>query len=274
MARLCRFMEQLAALNDGVTGDAERVAQLERVLDFDHVASHVRRAVAQAELACDPVPHLTVAELLPSTAYKALIEAIPPPVFFDGEIERGQEVRVPPRLAPLTSIMTWSFLTDVVVRPLVPMLIARFEEPLGSSTRARFPSLPSFADWDVEIALIDGRIVRRLPGYSSAVARDRSRDFLSGVLHLARIDDGEDFGSSLHGRSMPFRANTLLVFHGPAGAHAYLPIPTAVEAERYAYEFGVRLTPRDRARLADRSAKGQGPDGIGVNGKQPYPPPQ
>lgn len=250
MASLQRRMEQLAALHAGGE-EAARIARLERVLDFDCVVAHLHGAVARAELAGNPAPHLLVTDLLPPNVYGALIEAIPPAVCFDGRTGQVQEMRVPPRLAPMPSIVTWIFF-DEVVRVLSDLLVARLTEPLGAYARAQFPSLPPFRDWDVEITVTEGRLVRRAPGSSGRPAIDRAWDLVSGIVYLARQHDTVEYGSAWHGVTIPFRGNTMLACVGPLDARAYVPIPTGApaETERYSYEFGIGPSRDGRHRLS------------------------
>lgn len=217
-------LEQLSALRDEERRAPARIASLERVLDFDRVAAHVGDAVARSEWVAGPVPHLIVSNLLPGEVYRALVDAIPHPVFFDGHGAHGQELRVPPRLAPSSSIVAWTFMHDVVLQRLADRLVARVTEAVGPLTVSR------------------ARLLRRTPGYGGGGgAADRPPDLLTGIVDLARNGDTEEYGNRLQAAAMPFRANTLLVCVGPPEARAYAPIPSdaPVDTERYSYEFGI-----------------------------------
>lgn len=248
--------EQLSTLRDEERHTAARMAGLERALDFDRVAGHVRGAVAQAALVAEPVPHLVVSSLLPQDVYQALIETMPPLVFFDGRAERGQELRVPPRLAPTASIVAWTFLNEIVLQVLSELLVARLAEPLAAHARERFPSLP-FGELGVDMTLSGARLVRRTPGYTGGGSADRPWDLLTAILHLARHQDTEEYGSRLRAKVVPFRANALLVCVGPPDAHAYASIPPGAPAdtERYAYEFGIGPSKDARRTLTAASGK-------------------
>ena len=247
---LRRRMEQLSALRDEERDVAARVAELERVLDFTRVAAHVRSAARESPLVAEPVPHLIVSNLLPADAYRAVMHAIPASVLLDGRAERGQEVRVPPRLAPTTAIITWTFLNEVG-RVLSDVLVERLAEPLAAHARRRFPSLPPADGWGVEITLSEARIVRRIPGYQGGSPADRPWDLLTGVLYLGRHQDTAEYGSRLHGAAIPFRANSLLACAGAADIHAYASIPrdAPADTERYSYEFGIGPTKDARRTL-------------------------
>jgi hypothetical protein len=251
VSTLRRRVEQLSALRAGADQAGAQIARLERALDFDRVAAHVRAAVMQALRASDAVAHLLVIDLVPSETYQALIDAIPAPAFFDGDAERGEELRVPPRGVPTTSLVTYAFVHEIG-RLVANLLLTSLAEPLASYTRARFPSLPPFRDWPVDIPLTEGRLVRRRPGYIGRRPPDRPWQLASGVLDLARAHETEEFGGTLQGAVIPFRANTLLAYVGPPDVHAYASIPVDAPAgtERYAYEFGIGPARDDRRTLA------------------------
>ena len=253
---LRRRMEQLVALREEEPELAARIARLERVLDFSRVAAHVRTAVAQASLVVEPVPYLVAPDLLPADVYQAVIGAIPAPVFFDGRVARGQELRVPPRLAPVTVIVTWTFVNEIG-RVLSDLLVARLAEPLAAYTHDRFPSLPPPGERGVEMTLSEARIVRRVLGYQGGSAAGRPWDVATGVLGLGRHQDTEEYGSRLQGGSIPFRSNSLLAWVGAADTHAYASIPPDApeDTERYTYEFGIGPTKDVRRTVMARMPK-------------------
>ncbi|MBI4486247.1 MAG: hypothetical protein HY655_09575 [Acidobacteria bacterium] len=251
MTTLQRRMEQLAALHERGE-EVGRIARLERVLEFDRVVAHVRAAVARAELAGDPVPHLLVSDLLPAEVYAAVLDAIPAAVFFNGRVAQGQELRVPPRLAPMVSIITWMFV-DEVGRLLSDLLVARLAEPLAAYARARFPSLPPFGDWGVDITVTESRLVRRGPGYVGPPPADGRWDLINGVVHLARHQDTAEYGGRLQTQEIAFRANSMVTWVGPPEAHVHVSIPRHAppNLERYTYEFRVGPTREGRSRLGN-----------------------
>lgn len=251
--KLERETDQIGALRVAERDVDARIGALERILNVERVSAHVHAAVAQARLMQSPVPHMLVEGLLPPDVYGAVIDATPSRVFFDASVEHAGEFRVPLRLAPTHAIVTTMFLNEVVLRSLSPLLLQRFDEPLAAFTRARFPTLPRFGEWGVEVTLSQARIVLRSPGYTGAVAVDRPWGFLTGVLYLARPHDTEQFGSCLHPTLIPFRGNAALIFLAPADAHRYEPIPQTAPAgtERYTYEFGIGPTREGRRRLAE-----------------------
>ncbi len=248
---LRRRTEQLSALRAETPQWEARIAALEGLLDFDRVSAHARGAAERARLAASPVPHLVIAELFPRDVYRTLLDAIPMPVFFDGRATEGQQLGVPPRLAPAHAVVTWMFVNDVVRQSLSELLVARLAAPLTAYAHERFPSLPPLAEWAGEMTLIDGRIVRRTPGYAGPAPVDRPWELLTGVLDLVRDHDGEEYGSRLAGVSIPFRPNTALVCVGPPDRRSYAPIPPDAPAgvERHTYEFGIGPARSARRRL-------------------------
>lgn len=249
MQRVQQRTDQLFALKGAEPQAAQRLEQLEAVLDFETVAAHLQTAVARGSLTLDPIPHMSVQDLLPGPVYRAVLDALPPPVFFEGADDRMQDLRVPPRTGSLPSVVAWAFITEVVLRALGPSLLVRFESPLAAFARTTFPSLPPFSQWSVAIALSQARIVRRQPGAPETSPPDRPWDLLTCVVALGRPHESEDYGALLDTKALPFRGNTAVVFLGPAQAYRYLAIPSSAppEIERYTYEFGIGPT-RDARR--------------------------
>ena len=261
--KLRRRVDQLSALRTAEPAEGVQLQALERVLDIDRVAQHVRAACAAAELSAGPVPHLVISDVFPGDVYAAIVEAIPEPAFFEAVTDNAYQLRVPPRLAPFQALVTWEFVTAVVLRAFSPALLARLHEPLAAFARTQFPALPSLEDWNVEVTLSQGHIVKRCPGYASAHSEDRPWDLLTTIVDLgASQEDGLD-GSVLGWRppsraelpagsgtvkNIPFRPNGALAFVGPASVHQYASIPRGApqHAVRYAYEFGVGPTREGR----------------------------
>jgi hypothetical protein len=248
-----RHVDQLFELRREELDAPSRMEALERVLNVDRIAAHVRQAVARTEIVEDPVPHAVISGLLPPDAYDSVLAAIPAPVFFEDGSAGGRELRVPPALAPTCTIATWAFVTDLVKDVLAPALVGRFGGPLDRHLAALCPSLDRAGGTGLTFAASAGRIVRRWPGSDAPPARTRPWHFLTTVLFLARPGDGEDHGSRLSGAApeIPFRANSALTVLGPAGAHEYAIIPSTGPAGvvRYSYEFRLGPAPEARRRL-------------------------
>jgi hypothetical protein len=249
--KLRRRVEQLAALRTAEPAEAAQLHALERVLEIDRVAQHVRAACAAAELTDAPVPHLVISDVFPGDVYAAIVEAIPGPAFFDAVTDNAYELRVPPRLAPFQTLVTWEFVTAVVLRAFSPALIARLHEPLAAFARTQFPALPALDDWNVEVTLSQGHIVKRCPGYAGASSEDRPWDLLTTIVDVGASHEEGLYGSVLGSstvKNIPFRPNGALAFVGPASVHQYASIPRRApkHAVRYAYQFGVGPTREGR----------------------------
>jgi hypothetical protein len=231
-------LDQLTALRLADQDASARMDALEHVLGMQRVSAHLRTALERAAIVEEPVPHLVVTDALPVDMYCALLDAIPSDIFFDGKDTTWRELLVPPRLAPTSSIATWTFLADLVRHMLGPMVLGRFQQRLD----AHLAAIGSPAATVIAPVASQGRIVLRWPGYESG-RRSRPWDFLTVILWLARPGDGEEFGSRVRGVGLPFRANSLLVVFDPSGAHEYSPIPprAAAAVRRYSFEFRIGL---------------------------------
>ena len=260
--RLRRRVEQLSALRTAAPAEAAQLHAFEHVLDFDRVAQHVRAACAAAELCAGPVPHLVISEVFPDDVYTAIVDAIPEPAFFEVVTDDGYELRVPPRVASFQALVTWEFVTAVVKRVFSAALLARLHEPLVALARTQFPALPSLEDWNVEVTISQGRIVKRCPGFAGACGEGRPWDLLTTIVDLGGPQQDGLYGSVLGlppssggspadsspVKNLPFRANGAVAFVGPASAHRYASIPHGAPAHavRHAYEFGVGPTREGR----------------------------
>lgn len=120
--------EQLATLRRADAEAGAHLARLSPLFDVERVAAHVRSAVSRAEVIGEPVRHLAIRGLLPPDAYAAVVEAIPPRVVFEDRQPDRPEIGVPPRLAPVASIVAWEFAASAIVRAvLAPAIAVRFE---------------------------------------------------------------------------------------------------------------------------------------------------
>jgi hypothetical protein len=236
--------EQLAALRQGERDAAARMDELEHILDFERVGAHVREAVQRAELVEAPVPYAIIDGLLPPAVYEAAINAIPSRIFFD---DRGgyHELPVPPALAPIHSVATWTFMVSVMNDVLAPALLERFEEPLDRHLTTLCPSVERSRNAGIVLTVSRSRMVLRRPGDASRTDRGGPWDWLTVVLYLARTNDGEDYGSRVRGsdafHTIPFRPNSALTFFHATAAHEYVSIPATAPhgTERYACEFRI-----------------------------------
>jgi hypothetical protein len=239
--------EQLAVLHEEDRHAGARMDALERVLDVKRVSEHCLGAIRDAAIAEAPVSYTVVPDVLPSDIYTALVDAIPPDVFFDLRGPHWRELPIPPRLAPTHVVVAWTFLADVVKRVFGPALVERFRPLLEKEVRAL---CPGFSE-DIGFAVSRGRLVLRQPGFSQSGRRGRSFDLLTAVLWLARAEDGPGYGFRVDGKEIPFQANTLGIVFDSTGRHEYVPVPgtAAADLRRYSYEFRVGADAASRRRL-------------------------
>ncbi len=245
-------------------------------LDYARIRSHVQSAVADAPVHLDPFPHLVVDRWLPRDVYDTVIRALPPSVFFaDRDVSR-QRLLVPFPVAPDYSQRVWRFVArEIVSGMLEPVLTDKFMPLIRDYVRSFCPDMPQ--DVDLSLHASDGRIMLRRPGYVITPHRDPKWGFLTCLVYLVRPGDNEAYGTQLYRvkddeeapsgkpyyveqarcelvKSVPFRANSMLIFLNSTGAHgASIPADAQpANLERYLYQF--RLGPTNRA-IADLLAR-------------------
>jgi hypothetical protein len=262
---LRRRLERLSTLRAAAPAEAAQLRALESSLDFDRTTRHVAAACAAAAMAADPVPHLVVREVFPPEVYAAIVGAIPEPVFFEEVAAGAYELGVPPRLAPFHAMVTWEFVKAVVLHAFSAALIARLHEPLAAFAQTRFPGLPPFDRWNVEVTLSRGRLIRRCPGCAAGSGEDRPWDLLTTIIELGGSpDDGPSGGvlrppasspaelpAEARTVNVPAVANGALAFVGPSAAYEYAAVPhrAPAQAVRHSYEFGIGPTREGRRTL-------------------------
>lgn len=243
----------------------DELQDLPELLDRERIAEHVRRAIAAAPIQDDPFPHIVVEKWLPRNVYEVIIRGIPPSVFFaDRDVSR-QRLMVPFPVAPAYSQRVWRFMASEIVSGMLdPALTEKFGGVIRDYVRSFCPGMPD--DTDLTLHGSDGRIMLRRPGYVITPHRDPKWGFLTGLVYLVRPGDNEAFGTQLYRvrddreasdglpmyidesrcelvKSVPFRANTMLVFMNSVGAHG-ASIPADAQPptlERYLYQY--RLGP-------------------------------
>ncbi len=240
-----------------------QTSTLGRWLNAERIGPFVSAAVEQASLVADPFPHLVVEPLLPPDIYERILDAVPPAVFFAGG--RDEHWAVPAGVAPIYSRQVWTFVADTIAGDILfRALNAKLEDVVRDYIRSFCPALPEGTA--VPLYPSDGRIMLRRPGYDLAPHRDPKWGFVTALLYLAHPGDSEEYGTQLYRvradaeattgavhyldrsqcelvRTVPFRANSLLVFLNTVGAHgAFIPADAApATLERYLYQF--RLGP-------------------------------
>ena len=203
-----RQMAQVRGLQDGSRDVAAVLDVLAAVMDADRVRAHVRAAVERAALLDHSGPRLTIDGLWPNEVYEVLTGAIPDPVFFDGAPAGGQTLRVPPRLAPVAAIATWTFVASIVDREIVPAVAARFA-----------PLLPASGGSELDIA--PGRLVRREVASSAPPMATKAWHWGLVEIDMTRSTEA------------PATANTALAVFTPAAT--YVPLAPAAGV-RHTYE--------------------------------------
>lgn len=244
----------------------DELASLAEALDAKRIGSHVRMAVDAATLETDPCPHVVVENWLPPDIYKRLIDAVPPPVFFTDREMARHRVSVPFTFGPAYSRVVWDFVyRTLVARILNRALNAKFQEVVRDYVHSVCPALSG--DADIRLHASDGRIMLRHRGYNLLPHRDPRWGFMTVLIYLAREGDAEAYGTRLYRvrddagapdsrvyyidpercdlvKTVPFRANSMLVFLNSTGAHAAsIPAEAPADVERYFYQFRLGPSP-------------------------------
>ena len=260
--------EQLTAIDATDAAIADRREDVAPAFDIDHARSHAARAVAGAALELDPFPHVIVDEVLPPDLYEALIEAIPPRVFFEDRPVNKQQVSVPPMLAPAHSRQLWKFVcAELIQRSLVDVIVDKFRAPLTSYLQRYWPDLEP-GDRALRLAASEGRVLLRRPGYAIPPHRDPRWGFITLLLYLARPGDPGAWGTQLYRvpedseapsaqpfwmhdvprevvADVRFVPNRAVIFLNSSGCHgASIPSDAPPDFERYIYQCRVGPSPR------------------------------
>ena len=232
----------------------------------------VQERVAAAQIESSPGPHLVVNQVLPPHIYAELLDTIPAEEAFTvsdkvkSNFEPSKASNVP---------TAWRRFDEEIVAGLAPILVGRFRPALWAMYDEALGR--DAADYliDRQRAFM-GRLMLRRPGYRLKPHRDTRIVALTGLVYCARLGDSTTYGTELyavdgdgvapswktyypineHGatvtlvKSVPFTANTMLVFSNTRGmAHAAAIPPDATQTERYAYQFYVGPCPEDYERF-------------------------
>ena len=129
---LSRQVAQLRRLRDGGGPDTAAVLdELAAVLATDRVAMHLRAAIERAPRHEQPIPRLSIETPWPGDVHQALTAALPDATFFDAATPGARTLRVPPRLAPVSAIATWTFVSRLIDIVALPAIAARFGDLLA-----------------------------------------------------------------------------------------------------------------------------------------------
>jgi hypothetical protein len=257
--------------------DRRRGPHRSDVFDPRRVGAHVERAIAASPLHSDPSVHIVINELTPPDTYQAVLDGIPPRVFFSQRDDEKQNLKLSMLdIAPAWTFETLAFLENTLIPQLmVPALLRRFAPHIREFyVREYGPERgPLFAALRHEAT--GGRLMLRRPGYHLDPHLDPKRVVFTCLLYFARPGESEAFGTSFYRMSgtpnidrtstfypqsqgigcdlvkmVPFRPNTAVAFLNWGGAHgADIPRDAPKDTERYSYQFYVSPEPAALAAL-------------------------
>jgi hypothetical protein len=248
------------------------------VFGADRVGAHVERAIASAAIETDPSVHTVINDLIPPDTYAAVLDGIPPRIFFPQRDKVKQNLRLTQiDVAPEWTMRTFGFIEHVLIpQMMVPALLRRFEPHIRAFyVREYGPGRgPAFAALPHEAT--SGRLMLRRPGYHLDPHLDPKRVVFTCLLYFARPGDSEAFGTSFYRmkgtpkidrtttfypetqgvacelvKTVPFAPNSAVAFLNWGGAHgADIPKSAPGDTERYSYQFYVSPQPDALAALA------------------------
>jgi hypothetical protein len=272
--RLSRLDRDFRMLRDTMALDiADRRRGTDRgaLFQMSAVADHVQRAIARAPIETDPSVHIVINDQLPADSYQALLEGIPPAVFFSQKDNTKQNLRLSSiHVAPARTIETLSFLEETLIpRIMVPALMGKFaphirEFYIREYGEERGPALAA-----IRHEATAGRLMLRRPGYHLDPHLDPKRVVFTCLLYFARPGDSEMFGTTFYRingtptidrtntfypgsqgltcdlvKMVLFKANSAVAFLNWGGAHgADIPKTAPADTERFSYQFYVSPDP-------------------------------
>src|SRR4051812_19099503 len=131
---------QLRAIQRADARLDERERDLDRVLQPEAIAAHVRASVAAATVHDAPFPYAVVDNLLPDAVFDALIRGLPPSELFADRSVNRQQLTVPFELAPRYGRRVWTFMSESIVPDMIaPAMLERFAPQVSDWLRANFP---------------------------------------------------------------------------------------------------------------------------------------
>jgi hypothetical protein len=257
--------------------DRHRVPHGPAVFDADRVGAHVARAIAAAPVQTDPSVHIVINELTPPDTYDAVLDGIPPRIFFSQRDNAKQNLRLAQMdIAPERTLHTLGFIENVLIPTLmVPALLRKFEPHIREFYVREYGPERGPALAAIPHEATSGRLMLRRPGYHLDPHLDPKRVVFTCLLYFARPGDSEAFGTTFYRMSgtptidrtttfypetqgiacdmvkmVPFRPNSAVAFLNWGGAHgADIPRSAPGETERYSYQFYVSPEPAALAAL-------------------------
>ena len=215
--------------------------------------------------------HVVINDLTPEDTYRALIDGIPPRIFFSQRDDAKQNLKLSQLdVAPERTLETLAFIEQQLIpQMMVPALLKKFEPHIrdfylreyGSERGPQLAAIPHEAT--------GGRLMLRRPGYHLDPHLDPKRVVFTCLIYFARPGDSEAYGTSFYRingtpkidrtstfypesqglkcdvvKMVPFKANSAVAFLNYGGAHgADIPRTAPKDTERYAYQFYVSPEP-------------------------------
>jgi hypothetical protein len=239
--------------------------------DVPRVGAHVARAIAGARIETDSSVHVIINDLMPADTYQAILDGIPPRVFFNQRDDAKQNMKLDQvDIVPQWTLQTLTFIeNELIPRMMVPALLQRlaphirdfYVREYGPEKGPPLAALPHFASGN--------RLMLRRPGYHLDPHLDPRRAVFTALIYLARPGDSEAYGTSFYRmngtpqidrsntfyprtqgiqcdlvKMVPFKANSAVAFLNWGGAHgADIPKDAPADTLRYSYQFYVSPDP-------------------------------
>jgi hypothetical protein len=251
--------------------DRQRGPHRPGVFDADRVVAHVERAIASARIESDPSVHIVVNDLTPVDTYQAILDGIPPPIFFSQRDNTKQNLKLSMlAIAPAWTLETLGFIENTLIpRMMVPALLRKFEPHIRDFYLREYGPERGHALAAIPHEATGGRLMLRRPGYHLDPHLDPKRVVFTCLLYFARPGDSEAFGTGFYRmngtpkidrtstfypgsqgiacdlvKMVPFKPNSAVAFLNWGGAHgADIPKNAPGETERYSYQFYVSPDP-------------------------------
>ena len=274
MERISRVDREVRMLRDTMAldiADRRRGGDRATLFQVSAVAEHVQRAIARAPIETDPSVHIVIEDLLPADSYQALLEGIPPAIFFSQKDNTKQNLRLSGiRVAPARTIDTLTFLEETLIpRIMVPALMGKFAPHIREFYIREYGDEQGPALAAIPHEATAGRLMLRRPGYHLDPHLDPKRVVVTCLLYFARPGDSEAFGTSFYRingtpkidrtntfypgsqgltcdlvKMVLFKPNSAVAFLNWGGAHgADIPKSAPSDTERFSYQFYVSPDP-------------------------------
>ena len=247
------------------------------VFDLEGVGAHVERAIASARLETDPSVHIVINDLTPPDTYDAILDGIPPRVFFSQRDDEKQNLKLSMLdIAPQWTFETLAFIENALIpRMMVPALLCKFAPHIREFYIREYGPEQGPALAAIPHEATSGRLMLRRPGYHLDPHLDPKRVVFTCLLYFPRPGDSAAFGTAFYRmngtptidrtstfypktqgitcdlvKMVPFRPNSGVAFLNWGGAHgADIPKDAPKDTERFSYQFYVSPEPTALAAL-------------------------